>query len=716
MRYKKIFLTLSFFAFLASSSLFIVSCSSNTNSSESTGTDNNLDTNKPSVEPDPKPEVPVPTPDPKPEPTPEPTPDPTPGPEPKPPVSSDGKDAHCLDLKSILSKNSSIEVIESTEWFKSTKEKIINSILLDPTINFERLTDEETMTKSFFEKIQEYGFYGNIGNTIEERVNKSPIYETFDNFTKKKTLPKLSQDYSSISISTNVNLNKIIENNPFGYLPSNLSEIFYYTKLSDLKTLFNLVNDIAVIEANFDDELGIFELIIKDTSNNVLRYLFNKENSALKQVSDFWQYIYDRSFRIRFDVYNYKNVASTYETPKYKFIKNKQMGTGWIIDRIKNDNSDIYEFLVASNTHVFDLHDTYDMYANESYYSASEAFKQYWNAGFWSNDYKDTTQQYIVKGKSYEGLSKQERTTPIPVQVMKYDEKNVTDLSESSTPIWENVNNQNSSTYIDLVYYTPLFESSGVKSKFAADVDQIFESDCVDKSTRIGTLKNGGIDFAISKMQFTKNQIQKLFPSLYEVLNTKDEASWYIGLNHKGEHISPSESIMVGGFPLSGNWENTYSSSGRVNVKKRYVSKETTSFDFFSYWARYDEAINLERNKINNRYKWYQKKFKDFDHGMTLTYANQQGSTYYFKPWNDEYLEQGASGSLAINSRFEPIGVLSLYAYNDLNNSSNNGVGNAITLFKSVKENDDSEWNGSIFDDFLKKLVRDNIKTYKLNP
>lgn len=52
-----------------------------------------------------------------------------------------------------------------------------------------------------------------------------------------------------------------------------------------------------------------------------------------------------------------------------------KVGTCWIVDRIKTTNKNDYEFLIASNAHVFDLHDYYDMYAKKT--DPDECFKKY---------------------------------------------------------------------------------------------------------------------------------------------------------------------------------------------------------------------------------------------------------------------------------------------------------------------------------------------------
>ncbi|SYV90160.1 Uncharacterised protein, partial [Metamycoplasma alkalescens] len=54
----------------------------------------------------------------------------------------------------------------------------------------------------------------------------------------------------------NYNFNDLISKNPFGFLPSNLSQLFYYMNFDSIKKLFNLSNDVKNIKANFDDSNG----------------------------------------------------------------------------------------------------------------------------------------------------------------------------------------------------------------------------------------------------------------------------------------------------------------------------------------------------------------------------------------------------------------------------------------------------------------------------
>lgn len=139
----------------------------------------------------------------------------------------------------------------------------------------------------FFEKIKDYGYYGNIGETKEQRVNKSPFEEGFEYLTVKKTLPKFQSELTNLTSFDIDKFNKVIMRNPFGFLPSNLSQLFYYLKLDDIGELFNIPNQISSIKANFNDESGTIEISIEDINKNIYGFRLDQSNSFLKKTSDF---------------------------------------------------------------------------------------------------------------------------------------------------------------------------------------------------------------------------------------------------------------------------------------------------------------------------------------------------------------------------------------------------------------------------------------------
>ncbi|SYV89803.1 Uncharacterised protein, partial [Metamycoplasma alkalescens] len=89
---------------------------------------------------------------------------------------------------------------------------------------------------------------------------------------------------------------EIIKKNPFGYLPSNLNQLFYYMNFKSISKLLNIEN-IIKIQSNFNDEIGEIELLITNKNNQKYYLKIDKTNTSyLKSNLDFYQYIYDRSF------------------------------------------------------------------------------------------------------------------------------------------------------------------------------------------------------------------------------------------------------------------------------------------------------------------------------------------------------------------------------------------------------------------------------------
>ncbi|MBY7703591.1 hypothetical protein JIY74_25270 [Vibrio harveyi] len=118
--------------------------------------------------------------------------------------------------------------------------------------------------------------------------------------TKPKYLSDFKDDELADIKEIQINdINKIIEKNPFGFLPSNLSQLFYCSNFDSLQKQFNLNEQITEIKSNFDDKKGEFELLIytKNSNNYYFKTNYLKSNN-LKRDIDFYQYIYDRSFTL----------------------------------------------------------------------------------------------------------------------------------------------------------------------------------------------------------------------------------------------------------------------------------------------------------------------------------------------------------------------------------------------------------------------------------
>ncbi|UWV80956.1 DUF31 family protein [Mycoplasmopsis cynos] len=162
----------------------------------------------------------------------------------------------------------------------------------------------------------------------------------------------------SIEISLNDKVaNKIkgiIKQNPFGYLPSNLSQFFYYIDPKTIKQMIDFNDDINSIKTKYDDQKGELSILFETNSGSFKHLNLNTSNSLLKKNSDFFQYIYDRSFSLQRG--GIRTIRPEFGAPPFQ-SSTKVSGTAWIIDRIKNplknkSNKEEYEFLVATNARI----------------------------------------------------------------------------------------------------------------------------------------------------------------------------------------------------------------------------------------------------------------------------------------------------------------------------------------------------------------------------
>lgn len=618
--------------------------------------------------------------------------------------------ANTLSLETAKNFKSSSELLNSLDDYKKLKNKIVNEVEKSD-FDFTSSTNWTNDADKFLDLIKDYGIVNNIGSTPEKRLELSTRMDekNLQKFTTKRMLNNFSDSDTNgaIDCTDKIDLTKfndLIKDNPFGFLPSNLSEFLFFIKIDDLSSLFNIKNSIKEILANFNDEKGEIKIFIVDENDEKFIFNFNVQNlNNLKKNSDYFQYVYDRSFKIRFPIYKYKNVAPPFSpTRKYEFSKPYQDGTAWIVDRI-NNNDGKYEFLIATNVHVLSLSETYNKYYYENPDTTSTYFNENWNAGFWSKDYQDNIEVINDKyGNTYERLNKAPRTKPIPVSIAKSTNELVDGANNNNWKIENLIDSLSSENYIDIVMYTPLFDSSAIRTLSVPD--GYFYDDNDSK-----LVKNSGMDFGLSKISLTKDQIKDFFPSLYKVLDTSDEKNWYIGLN--SNLILPSQTIFCAGYDDSSTWINAKFDSGRIYAKNRQLDLQN-GVDVIRYWTRYNEQINKQRNK--NTYTYYEKQFRpELEHGMDLWFANNQNSFYLGKP--DNVLKPGCSGSLAINSRFEPIGVLNLVYFNNGNIETSSNFANGITLFNSIIDNADTTWNGNVITDVLSFLRSKDIKTFKIN-
>ncbi|WAM09729.1 hypothetical protein ONA24_07335 [Mycoplasmopsis cynos] len=123
----------------------------------------------------------------------------------------------------------------------------------------------------FLNHLKEVGIY-EYGDNDEQK------WRYFFNGYKKEFMMKAlflesfeSIPLGSIEISLNDQVaNKIkgiIKQNPFGYLPSNLSQFFYYIDLKTIKQMIDFNDDINSIKTKYDDQKGELSILFETNSN-----------------------------------------------------------------------------------------------------------------------------------------------------------------------------------------------------------------------------------------------------------------------------------------------------------------------------------------------------------------------------------------------------------------------------------------------------------------
>lgn len=650
-------------------------------------------------------------------------------------------DKHLFQLEEINKINSVHQLIAKTPLFQSSLNNVYYQLLNyrqenDLNIkgfNFINAIGESKtqMIEDFFKIIKDIGIFGDYQlEDIFDLIKFYPDKIMKDFFITQKYLPNPSNEMKNNSVLLNnvskEKINETIKNNIFGYLPSNLSQFLYYLNLNEIANLFNINAQLKTVYSEFDDKKGFVELFFETTENNKYKYILSSSDfSSLKKVKDFKQFIYDRSFIFKTSLWDYRKI-NPIANQGFIFKEHILSGSAWVLDRIHNpilEKEGKYEFLVGSNLHVFNLTKGFE----KSNVISNKYYVDNWNGGFVAKHKNSTGDGWVIEdqiekynatdiaGFSYETLKKAKRR--VPVEFLKYDIRDVEELENKleSSPTIKKTTVQSSTigsdNYLDLVWYTPDFQSDNIRARNDSNSDYFFGEGNVDNNF-MGTLVNGGADFAIAKVVLSRDEINKLIPSLLEVLNTKNEKDWYTGLGND-ELLNPNQTILIGGFPEN-EWQSSKSIGGIIKTRDRLVetANSFSSNESQKYWTRYNEKDNLRLNTYNQRAQWYSKNFRDdFGHGMAIE-KMIQNSIYYTNLENNEFFLGGASGSMAIDSRFNIQGVLfsGLFPPND----STRPFTNSIALFKQHSKYKD--WNGSIKQDVISKLKKEKTWTLKLNP
>ena len=529
-----------------------------------------------------------------------------------------------------------------------------------------------------------------LENAFKIRYDEQNIYQINSPqilAKETKTLTSYIDKKTNNNYSINIELiKKLIQINPFGKLPTNFAQLINLIKKEEYPKFLTItknesVDNIVVKDIYYRiiDRYAKLEFILeiynKKTKQTVyLSANFNQKNSGLLKNEDYFQYIFDRTISL--------DLLTT------KDGKNVELnsGTGWIVDRIIDDSlpKNKIKLLIATNNHVMgwsNLAISKDNRMKSRWFNKQEYINYLENnAGFISsNIYEDKDRyQYLLWG-----------TAPLKSPVSnKYN--SLSGISFSNLAKVYNITNQN---FINRAWYIPQLSANGIKiNENLRTWYQINQED-------IKSIKNGTLDFVLVPMVFDIEDIKEKLPNYYKVLNTKDEANWYIGLGNSKKYL-PQLQLFSGGYP------------GDVNPNSSAIVSWRGSKSYGSLIQAFDREIKNESildyygpKQINN-IDGYQKVGegylnKLFNVGTRVITSDEIGD-----------LGSGSSGSMIIDSNFNLVGIhfasLNSRAYGAPNDSM---IGN---LF--VAQSQDLSGDIDVRAAVIKKLKAQNIYTYKLNP
>nr|WP_274517393.1 DUF31 family protein [Metamycoplasma auris] len=648
---------------------------------------------------------------------------------------------HFLDLGSLLKMNVRDIHQKTGNYLQTNKE--FEDFLHNKNINFiyeDNQNYDRDLDKQYWEYAKKLGEYGNKGSNIYE---KSQFYNPripLGHYLKPQYLELFAENEIQNLRAQNINLNEIIKNNPFGYLPSNLAQLFSYASLPSLAMLLK-ISSINQIKTRWNDINGIFELLV--ISNNKKHYFkISKEdkiNVSLKSNIDFYSYINDRSIELNVNVKHWVNDQNDERNPNNitkRLTFSRFLGTAWVIDRIKNDNDkENYELLLGTNMHVFNLRNAFD--------------KTLHYDKFWLHDKKNDYSWYQFPPGFYDGsknASSEDNRNDKNKPYFKVNriKENKLDLNFG---IFEHIKDKYEigfagaidafdaySSYLNAPYYTPRYKNNHTYIK--ADKTPSF----VKNNYSYFDTNNSGADFLTLRFKIKKNKLKDILPKLAEVIEKPQEKDWYV--NFSNNKFSPLKTQFYAGYSKHWNpfhkkhaqFRGIKSEGGIISTKRRIIDEYYAR----DIWVRYNQKLNKEYNSFNDNWKKYETSFINKngkpdanEHGMPLTTIDQFSMLYTNIPFGHLNLKEGASGSMVIDSSFNVIGILNTriespageYKVIPFGKVINGADGiivreqtNGIVLFKSLAD-DYEEKNKSphIIDGLKEKLIKDKLKTIKLN-
>ncbi|QVK08424.1 MAG2960 family serine endopeptidase lipoprotein [Mycoplasma mycoides] len=609
-------------------------------------------------------------------------------------------DSHLFSSDFLLN-NSAYTISRSTNKFHTAKH---NMNVFLKTGNYNNPVDFRSVYNSntdneFWKHTKDIGWYGDFGNSKEEKIDFYNANISVDGMVKQAYLKNFEEKEIGSSKSLNFDFNSFILENPFGFLPSNLSQLFYYMDFESISKLFN-INNIVKIKANFDDEKGEFEVLITDKNNqNYYQKIDQSNTNSLKKNLDFYQYIYDRSFSILVGVNKWDR--DEFKLRDDMLSKGYQGGTVWVLDRIINDQAEkegYWELLLATNIHVFSFNKTFD----KSLYFEKNSKRKYhdsWKGSFFDfTNYSDSKKAEFMTTRAKETLLK----------------SNIISNVSNFKPTFKA-----EEQYLTAPYYTPRYKVSGFKTD--TPYAGLVNLEDFNEATRIGSTKNGGADFVILRLKIKKEKLEYILPELNKVIGKLEEKNWHIGLG-KDELFTPLKTQFYAGYPslkrkadYNGidqplyEFKGNKSIGGIISTQNRYVNEG----NFQSLWTKYEEKENKDWNSHHENWKKYTEPFIKDQHGMVKTVLTQHSSLFTRIEKNEKHkaLDEGSSGSMAIDSSFNLIGINYLLTRDNKHNT----ITNAISLMQGQSDYENG-FDGNIRTDFIKKLKKDNLITVKLNP
>ncbi len=525
--------------------------------------------------------------------------------------------------------------------------------------------------------------------------------------------------------------------------------------------------DGALENGSTNRKQAYIKLLVTDDSNN--KYIYNitlANTPSLKCDYDFVKYVYDRTFLINWP----KSYRTTIEHPQtstrdtYVNIKAElSQGTCFVIDRVDNPALEAegkYQFLVGSNAHVLDVSKSFNKSRSECGYNlwkpnedlsgiSNKTYAKYWDGGWRTEKYagsdvpSDVAEQERIV--TVNGTAEYSKHSVIENRKPNYNYGATISAGNNANP--DKVDNKKPSSptsitnknFIDTIWYTPELTTKGswtlneLNSKVGPVFDPINKNDLTEHEQQLGrwtgTISNAGGDFAITKMTLDKKTIQSILPTLYDVLGTNKEKDWYVGLsavNGKSTMPSANSTLFGGGYPSS-EWKSIKSIGGKIVTQKRFLDVNAQAEgNVVHFWEKYNKADNERFNAYRGLVEWYDN-YQNFQfpsmspednkifnpHGMEIQKIVQQSLISFSNMLGhkeNDVLQPGSSGSLIINSRFEPVAVNCVVG-NEVDNP-NSWYNYGMMFSNYTKDNKSFTVQKQVMD----KLAKEGTYTLKMRP